>query len=449
MNKSDASGSILIKLALSILIFFSISANAYSISTPEEFLSHSRKAGSCTSQECHPDFSIKAGNFLHNPVASGNCSACHSAKEYPNRYGLEQDQRASCARCHNNLENEIDKRKFIHGPIKNNECTSCHDPHQSVWPFFLRKSYTELCITCHKVERLYTGEFIHKPVKDGNCGLCHDPHASDFKYRLLDAGVNLCAACHQDLVTGMSQKYIHDPIIKSGCSACHKPHAGGNRLRLKVSAKQSCYICHEEKRDEVSQYKHKHKPAAEGNCIACHSPHYSDRPNLLIDKTDAICYKCHEKNNVWEKRRFQHGPVVQGNCTACHNPHGSDNAFILRLPFPHKFYTEYEKGKYGLCFLCHKESLVTVEKTKTITNFRNGETNLHRLHVNQKKGRTCRACHDVHASNQEGRIRDEFLFGKVSIQLEYSKTQTGGSCIPGCHIERSYDRVKRVKYQHK
>ncbi len=446
MNNSDVSGSAVKKIWLLLLIFFIVSAQAYSISTPEEFLAHTKGASSCTSQTCHQELTKKAGTFLHSPVASEQCSTCHDAKKYPDKYGVEQNQRAMCARCHNSLEHEILKRTFVHGPIKNDLCTSCHDPHQSVWPFFLKKSYTELCTSCHKVERLYTGEFMHKPVKDGSCGLCHDPHASDFKYRLLDVGVNLCAACHQDLVAGMSQEYIHEPIIKSGCSACHNPHSGNNKFRLNVSAKKACFTCHEEKKNEVNQYKYKHKPAAEGNCTACHSPHFSDNPNLLIDRTDALCYKCHEENNVWEKRKFQHGPVAQGNCTACHNPHGSDNAYILRLPFPHSFYTEYDKKKYSLCFLCHKESLVTVEETETITNFRNGKTNLHRLHVQQKKGRTCRACHDVHASNQEGRIRDEFPFGKVSIRLEYNQTETGGSCVPGCHIQRSYDRVNSVSY---
>jgi hypothetical protein len=62
----------------------------------------------------------------------------------------------------------------------------------------------------------------------------------------------------------------------------------------------------------------------------------------------------------------------------------------------------------------------------------------------QEKGRTCRACHDVHASNQEGRIRDSFPFGKMDITLYFSKTERGGSCLPGCHREKKYDRVHAV-----
>ena len=310
--------------------------------------------------------------------------------------------------------------------------------------FLLKESYNKLCISCHKLAGFYASPFQHKPVKDGNCGICHDPHASDFKARLTDVGFNLCITCHEDMVAGMTKKYIHEPILKSGCSACHDPHAGNDKLRLKELSNKLCFSCHENKKIEVGQYSNRHEPAARGNCIECHTPHYSDIKYLLKDKTDNLCYNCHKKNDVWKKRRYKHGPVVQGNCTACHNPHGSDNAYILRLAFPHKFYSEYEKDKYNLCFLCHLEGLVTAEKTTTITDFRNGDTNLHTLHVKQKKGRTCRACHDVHASDQEGRIRDSFPYGAMEMPLEFYKTKNGGFCAPGCHKAMTYDRLHVV-----
>ncbi len=411
----------------------------------EEYVSHIKGASSCLSQQCHAEF-MDQSMFIHSPVFNGKCKECHRAEGYPNTFGLEMDQRTTCSRCHKVMEKEINSSTFVHDPIKNGNCTSCHDPHQSVHPFLLRQSYNELCVSCHKQERLFTGGNLHKPVKDGNCGLCHDPHASNFKSRLVDEGVNLCLICHEDMVTGMAKQYIHTPIIKSGCNTCHDPHAGAFPLQLNKSKKQICFTCHEEKKREVEQYNHKHVPAYEGLCLTCHSPHFSDDKNLLLERIDTLCFNCHKESRAWQNKKYKHGPVMQGNCTACHSPHGSDNAYILKLPFPHKFYSAYEKGKYGLCFLCHVEALVTAEKTSSITKFRNGETNLHWLHVKQKKGRTCRACHDVHASEQEGRIRDTFLFGAIEIDLEYVQTDTGGSCIPGCHIERSYDRENQVTY---
>jgi predicted CXXCH cytochrome family protein len=431
-----------IVLLLSLVLYF-FSANVYSFTSGEEYVSHLKNEPTCITGKCHENF-LKGRQFSHNPASGGLCSDCHKAESYPDRYGVRQDQSITCAKCHTSLEKEIQSSLSVHGPVKNGDCTSCHDPHESERQFLLRESYSSLCSSCHNLNRLYAGEFVHKPVKDGNCGLCHDPHASKFKSRLTDTGANLCVICHDDMVAGMSAEYVHMPLLESGCTDCHDPHSGGNRLRFKASADQICFNCHEEKKNEMSQYMYRHEPAEKGMCISCHSPHFSENRYLLLDKIDALCFACHKKNSIWKKKRFQHGPVVQGNCSACHNPHGSDHAFILRLSFPHTFYSSYEKGEYDLCFNCHKESLVTTDKTSTITNFRNGTNNLHSLHVKQKKGRTCRACHNVHASDQYDHIREEFHFGNSLIPVQYFKTATGGRCIPGCHRERGYDRVNIV-----
>ncbi len=427
-----------------ILIFFLISGNAYSFTSSEEYLSHIDDSPGCSTEKCHSDFSNKPETSLHSPVADGNCSICHTADAYPNKFGLNPDQRKTCAVCHKKTENRIVSSEFVHGPIKNGDCISCHDPHKSDQPFFLRQSYSKLCSSCHNLKRLYVGKAVHKPVKDGNCGLCHDPHASNYKSRLTDIGANLCVICHDDMVSGMAEENIHAPITKSGCTDCHDPHSGETSLRLKADTDKLCFNCHEEKRNEIDQYTTMHKPAFEGKCISCHSPHFSKFKFLLLDKVDTLCYNCHKESRIWKKKKYQHGPVVQGNCTACHNPHGSDNAYILRLSFPQKFYTNYEKGKYDLCFLCHKEALVTSEKTERVTYFRNGTKNIHNFHVNQKKGRTCRACHDVHASDLENHLREEFKYGTMMLPLSFTKTETGGSCTPSCHKERRYDRENEV-----
>lgn len=409
----------------------------------QEFTAHTKGEKVCVTGQCHSSF-LKGRDFTHEPVRTGSCDTCHRAAAYPDRYGIVPDKRLVCGACHENLEKEIISSSFVHGPVKNGDCASCHDPHGSDRPFFMREAYGDLCSSCHNLKRLYVGEFIHQPAKDGNCGLCHDPHASNNAARLTDIGANLCVICHEAMVAGMTMDFVHAPLVKTGCGDCHDPHAGESSTRLKVSADKLCFTCHEEKKTEISQYSRKHEPAEKGQCVSCHSPHFSDNKFLLRVRVDTLCFTCHKESSDWKKRRFQHGPVVQGNCSACHNPHGSDNPYILRLSFPLEFYSAYEKGEYDLCFNCHKEALVTTEKTVTITNFRNGAINLHMLHVNQKKGRTCRACHDVHASDQEDHIREEFRFGSATIPIEYIKTESGGRCIPGCHRERGYDRVRRV-----
>jgi hypothetical protein len=85
---------------------------------------------------------------------------------------------------------------------------------------------------------------------------------------------------------------------------------------------------------------------------------------------------------------------------------------------------------------------VLKEKGAGLTRFRNGEVNLHWLHVNREKGRTCRACHEVHASKNPFHIRDAVPFGSKGwlIEIKFKQTTNGGSCSPGCHSDKTYDR---------
>ncbi|MBT9536511.1 MAG: cytochrome C, partial [Nitrospirae bacterium] len=72
--------------------------------------------------------------------------------------------------------------------------------------------------------------------------------------------------------------------------------------------------------------------------------------------------------------------------------------------------------------------------------------NLHFVHVNKTiKGRTCRACHDVHATNNPKHIRDAVPFGAWGLPVGFQKASNGGSCQPGCHQKFEYNRIKPVK----
>jgi hypothetical protein len=85
------------------------------------------------------------------------------------------------------------------------------------------------------------------------------------------------------------------------------------------------------------------------------------------------------------------------------------------------------------------------QRTTVLTNFRNGDRNLHYLHVNRKKGRTCISCHEVHAGSQEMQIRTLTPFGAWEIPIKYAKTPTGGKCLESCHVLKEYDREKPFK----
>ena len=80
-------------------------------------------------------------------------------------------------------------------------------------------------------------------------------------------------------------------------------------------------------------------------------------------------------------------------------------------------------------------------KTTTLTKFRNGDENLHYVHVNKdERGRTCRACHEVHASKQTHQIRDAVPYGHTGymLKINFTQTPTGGICAKTCHVTRSY-----------
>jgi predicted CXXCH cytochrome family protein len=141
--------------------------------------------------------------------------------------------------------------------------------------------------------------------------------------------------------------------------------------------------------------------------------------------------------------KFLHGPLREKNCIACHQAHGSNNPKILDKAFPATFYEPYKAEAYDLCFACHDKKIVLNEKS-TDTGFRNGDINLHFLHVNREKGRTCRACHDEHASNQPKHIREEVPFGRWTMKVQYNETPTGGGCTTGCHVPYKYDRMNPV-----
>jgi predicted CXXCH cytochrome family protein len=421
-----------------------MSQKTFAFSSADEFRAHAKDSVNCVTEQCHQAYGPLTARFFHAPVLTGECGICHKAEGYPRQYGLAEDQVAVCRGCHTKMVDTVQLSQYIHGPIKEGDCVVCHDPHGTEQKFLLRESYNNLCSICHNPVTYSSGTVVHQPVRDGNCGICHDPHASNERFRLTDVGANLCLSCHAEMMEIMTKGYMHTPLVESGCSGCHDPHSGNDKLRLRETPETMCFTCHTDKKNEIEFYTNKHQPALEGKCTFCHSSHAASDRNLLRKEIDSLCYACHEEKEPWKTMEFQHGPVIQGNCTACHNPHGSDNSYILRLQFPEKFYTQYEEGKYGLCFLCHQEALITVDETETITLFRNGRVNLHSLHVKQKKGRTCRACHDVHASNEEHHIREEFQFGKMSIPIYYFKTTSGGRCIPGCHKERAYDRLKMV-----
>lgn len=346
------------------------------------------------------------------------------------------------------------------------------------------------CRACH-ADAWAKKQIIHPPVKAGLCFGCHvSTSETKHTFDLAADGKFLCAQCHS---TRDSLKVLHPPVSEGLCLECHDPHGSDNHARLRQPVFETCTRCHPSKRtqNEASATKHgaldpKQNPKV---CVSCHDAHQSDHEKRLHNwPPEKVCLTCHDKPQqapdkelmnlkAWLDQHdggtMRHGPVREGRCPDCHEPHGTSEYRMLKGSYPAAPYTPFSAAvdDYGICFRCHDTRLVQEkvlgEKPVSnadpavdlawsggdggvrlirggITGFRNGDENLHFRHVNKAdKGRTCRFCHDVHASENPKHIRTTTFFGNWEFLLNYKKTTTGGQCWPGCHAERRYDRNQR------
>jgi len=401
---------------------------------------------SCVTADCHAK--LLDNKYVHGPVGAYECTMCHT-QTGSHKFEMAAEGADLCYMCHERK----DTKEHVHGPVAAGDCTGCHSPHSSPNKFQLLGDGQELCFRCHEDNKT-NQKFVHGPVAAGDCIACHDPHTSPNDFQLVAPGNDLCFTCHVDKKDEFSaDKFIHPPVADT-CVNCHDPHGTPYKFQLVESPPTLCYNCHADKKDSISAAKVQHKPINdEGSCVNCHTPHSSNFNPMLKAGGADLCLMCHNKpmdglenmKALLDANPDKHGPVITGDCSACHNPHGSDYYRILIATFPKEFYTPYETDKYALCFSCHNQDIAIDEFTTTLTGFRNGDHNLHFVHVNKEKGRTCRACHEIHAGKQPKHIKEKIPFGKLSYPIRFTKTDSGGSCVVGCHVQRGYDRVNPVK----
>jgi predicted CXXCH cytochrome family protein len=270
----------------------------------------------------------------------------------------------------------------------------------------------------------------------------------------------LCLYCHEDLRSRMELiGRSHAPVMDGRCLDCHDAHTTEHPGQLREAAPRLCYLCHEHDNIktlvETSPLVHG-ALTTEESCHACHTGHGSVIPDLLAAPEKSLCLSCHNEPLSAHNGRVlinlaallkenprHHGPIRDAECTACHDAHASTRLSLLTKEYPESFYAPFAVKAYALCFECHIEKLVVAEKGIGFTEFRDKERNLHFVHVNKEwRGRTCRACHEVHASARPFHIRETVPFGPRGweIEINHAKSPNGGSCSPGCHETRSYHR---------
>jgi predicted CXXCH cytochrome family protein len=295
----------------------------------------------------------------------------------------------------------------------------------------------------------------HAPFEDGDCSVCHKNKDKE-NPGALNAPVNeICLGCHEDFAKVMSRKSVHG-AAKTSCVNCHNPHNSKLPKLLVEDTSTLCIGCHDSIKKFAANAKVKHDAVVQGKqCMNCHNPHGANVEHLLVSLPYDLCINCHNTDDVKDgngkklmnfktwlaNNSVKHGPVDSKDCSACHQPHGSENFRLLMSEYPAQFYSPYDAKLYALCFECHEDTILANPETTTLTQFRNGKQNLHYVHVHKdERGRTCRACHEVHAAKQPHIIRDAVPYGSKGwmLKVNYTPTPTGGSCAKTCHEERGY-----------
>ncbi len=417
----------------------------------------------CVTAECHPG--VKSHRFLHGPVHVNACDSCHRLTDAPSHaFTTAREADKACQLCH---VPEVPANAIPHEPFAAGACLSCHDPHGSSEPAMIRGGrYADACKTCH-ADVTGAHDRVHGPASAGACGACHEPHAARFP-RLLNAqGRDLCLRCH--VATGLEIDraaggggVVHEPAL-GDCMVCHDPHATDEPAMLSADPVTLCTGCHQEVARTLDTAPTQHAAVTtERTCLNCHRAHTASRAALLRDEPQALCFECHNRTialedgttlpdmkSLIEHGRSLHGAVAQRSCIVCHEIHGGGHRRLLTDEYPTDLYYPFSESAYALCFRCHDRQLVLLSRTDSVTGFRNGDRNLHYVHVNRDaKGRSCRVCHDAHAANADRHIRDEIPFGPSGwkLPIRFESLPDGGRCGPGCHPGFEYRRTTPVAY---
>lgn len=409
----------------------------------------------CVTAECHAN--VKQYPVLHGPAGSDSCDACHLlASAEKHTFTLWRDKEKLCTFCH---EFSTGMLPVVHRPVVLGECLGCHNPHGGRDRSFVREAtMAQTCGRCH--ESVAAGRmFLHDPVKEDSCGSCHRAHASRYPMMLDAVGTALCLTCHDDFGAQMAAVKFTHQALEEGCMRCHDVHASSHPMGINDTMSELCLGCHEPIRERTqAAFAH---PAVmdERACLTCHTAHGGDLDALLADLPVRVCMTCHDKeiesaaggvvasvSDILDPARFKHSPIADGQCGGCHTTHGGDQPLLLQRALATEFYEPFAVENYELCFGCHDRQLAERETTDALTKFRNGERNLHFVHVAAEEfGRNCRVCHGAHTGEFEALIRGQVKFGNWDMPVKFERWPTGGTCNTGCHPPYAYDRENPVE----
>jgi DmsE family decaheme c-type cytochrome len=99
---------------------------------------------------------VEKGTFTHDPVQSGNCSACHTPHASDSAFLMRQASAIEgCGACHDWLKHNSHPMGEKYADMRNKnrsvDCLSCHRSHGTGYRFMITSATaTDLCVQCHK-----------------------------------------------------------------------------------------------------------------------------------------------------------------------------------------------------------------------------------------------------------------------------------------------------------
>jgi len=409
----------------------------------------------CMTAECHGPMGDR--EHVHMTLAEHACDLCHAPDTGGHIYPRIGDNESLCTSCHNTA----DHGTFQHKAMSDDSCMACHDPHgSSTRALLIADSVADTCQSCHPRP---TQRSQHEPYASGECGACHDPHGADNRSLLLGGdGAEQCTLCHGQIAHDVASLAYTHREVEGSCLACHDPHASDYDGMQPMRTRDLCLSCHEDVAADVTGAVVSHDPILEGDrCITCHEPHASSHEHMLREEQADICLACHDKPVIAHDGRtipelattlatspVVHGAIREGDCSACHTVHGGTHNKLLRSMSSDLLVGPFDLANYSMCFACHDHDLA---EDGANTLFRDGDINLHQLHLRSGKTlRSCAECHAAHAGELPHLMatrRPRLIASDVNFQgsgwktpMGFEMTEFGGRCSPGCHEPLGYSR---------